>query len=552
MKNKWQFILILIFGLVVAAPVVHSGYFPHHDDLQVMRIFEMRRCFADLQLPCRWVPDMGYGNGFPLYNYYGVLPYYIGGILSYFLGYIGAAKALFFIPLVIAGLSMYFLAKELYGKTPALVAASLYTFAPYRAVDTYVRGAIAESFAISLAPLIFLFSYRLTYKNTRLNFVMTSLSVTLFVLNHNLMTLIFVSVLILWNLFHLYLTKFKNLIPLLLSSLLGVGIASFFLIPASLEQNLVQIDTLTQGGSNFRAHFVTVNQLFFSRYWGYGVSQFGPNDTMSFQIGYPHVMLIILALLVLIFAIFKKKDTENTGRIILLFLVFFVSVILMLPKSIVIWEAILPLKFIQFPWRFLTLVIFSSSLIGAYVVIYLTDRLKLGVSLVIVLLTVGLNLNYFKPNYYYELTDKEKLSGESFKIQQQAGILDYLPKTAQEPKGPRPEKPEVISGKAEVGKFTDNSNNWNFTIKVFEKANIEVPVFDFPVWKTFLNGKLIDHSNQNRLGRIRLDLNPGSYTVNGRFENTLVRNIANSLSIISFLVFLSLLLPFKGINKLWK
>src|SRR5258708_5359335 len=91
--------LIALLSILIVWPLFLPGYFSHHDDLQVMRIFEMRRCFTDLQIPCRWVPDMGYGNGFPLFNYYSVFPYYIGGLLSYVFGYIISAKILFFIPL---------------------------------------------------------------------------------------------------------------------------------------------------------------------------------------------------------------------------------------------------------------------------------------------------------------------------------------------------------------------------------------------------------------------------------------------------------------------
>src|SRR4051812_19673057 len=99
--NYWHLILIGFLGLLVSWPIFLPGYFTHHDDLQVMRIFEMRKCIEDLQIPCRWVPDMGYGNGFPLFNYYGNLPYYIGAFLSYLLGYINSAKTLFLIPLLL-------------------------------------------------------------------------------------------------------------------------------------------------------------------------------------------------------------------------------------------------------------------------------------------------------------------------------------------------------------------------------------------------------------------------------------------------------------------
>ncbi|MBI4037238.1 hypothetical protein HY385_02345, partial [Candidatus Daviesbacteria bacterium] len=150
MLKHWWFYLILVLSILTIWPLFLPGYFSHHDDLQVMRIFEMRRCLMDLQIPCRWVPDMGYGNGFPIFNFYSAFPYYLGALFSFVLGYIGAAKALFFIPLALGGVSMYFLGKELFGRVGGVIAAGLFIFAPYRALDTYVRGDIAESFSLAI------------------------------------------------------------------------------------------------------------------------------------------------------------------------------------------------------------------------------------------------------------------------------------------------------------------------------------------------------------------------------------------------------------------
>ena len=118
----------LSFGFLA---LLKSGYFSHQDDLQVIN-FEMRRCFADLQIPCRWVPDMGWGNGFPLFNFYGVSTYYFGAFLSYVLGFIGASKVLFYISLTFGSFGIYFLVKSLWGKWAGVTSAVLYLFAPYK------------------------------------------------------------------------------------------------------------------------------------------------------------------------------------------------------------------------------------------------------------------------------------------------------------------------------------------------------------------------------------------------------------------------------------
>ena len=63
--NSGIVVLVVIFGLLASRDLLMPGYFPMHDDLQMMRQLEMDKCFRDGQIPCRWVPDMGYGYGFP-------------------------------------------------------------------------------------------------------------------------------------------------------------------------------------------------------------------------------------------------------------------------------------------------------------------------------------------------------------------------------------------------------------------------------------------------------------------------------------------------------
>ncbi|MGB6881820.1 MAG: hypothetical protein WBD86_00765, partial [Microgenomates group bacterium] len=73
--NFWPIVVVLVFAILAGRSLIfQSGYFNMHDDLQMMRQLEMEKCFKDFQIPCRWVPDMGYGFGFPLFNFYPPLP----------------------------------------------------------------------------------------------------------------------------------------------------------------------------------------------------------------------------------------------------------------------------------------------------------------------------------------------------------------------------------------------------------------------------------------------------------------------------------------------
>lgn len=546
LKANWPILSILGLSVFILWPLFLPGYFFHHDDLHIMRIFEMRKCFADLQIPCRWVPDMGWGNGFPLFNYYSALPYYIGAILSYPLTYVDSAKALFFIPLILGGISMFLLCRYLFGKIPGLVGAILYLFAPYRAVDSYTRGAVAESFSLALIPIVFYFGIRLIKKKSVFAFVGLSLSLAAFLITHNLMTMMFLPVFLVWIFYWIWQEKFRDYIKLLLSLSLGFGLSAFFTIPVFFEKNLVQSENLISGGFQYWIHYVTLFQLFFDRKWGFGFSIFGTGDTLSFQIGWPHWWIVLIFVGILSLRLFRRKTLDrNLFFGILILLTFLFSIFMTHNKSTLLWQLIPALQYLQFPWRYLGLTIFSLSVLGGLVVTLIDKKFRSVFTILVVLLTIFLNWSFFRPaDFYLKVTDKTKLTGSDFEYQQKASIKDYLPITAKEPTSPASSEPEVRSGKAKVLDYHGKSNSFEFKSEVLVSANLEIPIYDFPIWKIWVNGEEFPHSNKNTLGRIRVDLPPGEYFIQGKFTNTPVRTIANALTLISLILLIYFLTPY--------
>lgn len=530
----WPVLVILVLSVFIVWPLFLPGYFSHHDDLQVMRIFEMKRCFQDFQIPCRWVPDMGYGNGYPLFNYYNPLPYYVGGVLSFFLGFLLSAKILFFVPLILGGIAMYFLAKEIFGKEEsAVLAAVLYLFAPYRALDIYVRGAVAESFAISLIPLVLYFALKFIKENTKKYLIYFSLSLAAFFTSHTIMALLFLPVLFFMITYWVWMEK-KNF-NIIYGLLLGVGLSAFFTIPAYIEKNLVQIDNLTKLDLDFRAHFATLPQLFLDRSWGYGASFPGSFDTISFQIGWPHWLLAFASMPLTL--ILKRKDKKLLIFFFGVFLIFIFSIAMTHNRSAFIWEKIGILRFTQFPWRFLSVTIFTISLLGAFLVYGLGQNLRRILTIILVILIVGLNWNYFRPHQFLiGLTDQTKLSGKEWEIQQKASILDYLPIGAVEPAESAPKLPIIRTGSATISNFEKRSNRFKLDLEVKTVAQVEIPIMDFPNWRVYRNGQETKHTNDNLVKRISINLPPGQHTIFGKLLDTPIRTISNIVSLVSFII----------------
>ncbi len=545
LQYKELVFLLLLSGFIVW-PLIMPGFFRVQDYLQVIRIYEMRQCIEDLQIPCRWVSDMGSGYGFPLFNYYGVFPYYLGAVASYFLGFIGTVKLIFFLPLVLGGIFMYILVREVLNKEAGFLAAVLYLFVPYRALDIYVRGAISEIFAMTLMPLVLYFFLKLIKSSGRINFFSTTFVFTIFLLNHNLITMLFLPILAIWLIYWLFIyrnfSEFKiTVIIVLLSFALGFMLASFFILPAYFEQNLIQDQNLRESDliPNFRAHFVTINQLFFSRFWGYGASTWGNQDGLSFQVGWPHWQLLIAFVFLFLVQFIRNRGFGKSKNYLLYYILLVISLISLLMthnKSAFIWEAISKLQFVQFPWRFLSISIFSVSFLGGAIVLFLKKQYRIYFIAIITLLTIFLNFKYFQPeNFKYNLSDKNLLTGSEWEFHQQGSLTDYLPLNAQKPNKIASKVP-IVKGDAKVENFKKSSNKFEFSVDVKNRATIDIPIFDFPNWRVFVNGLLIGHSDKGEFGTIRIELSSGNHFVSGRLENTPIRVVSNVISILGIAI----------------
>lgn len=545
--TEFWLVLVLLFSIPSFASLLQPGYFGHHDDLQIMRIFEMDKCFKDGQIPCRWVPDMGFGYGYPLFNYYPVMPYYLGELI-HFLGFslIWSVKIDFILVFIVSAISMFFLARTFWGNLGGFMSTLLYLYAPYHSVDIYVRGAMAEAWSLAWTPLVFLFIYRVVMQGGLKNIVGLAVFLSLFLISHNPMALVFSPIMVAWALlFIIYYKKYKSIYSLVISGVWALGLAAFFTVPVLLEGKFVHLETLFIGYFNYLAHFVGLNQLFISTFWGYGGSIWGPDDGLSFQIGYLHWGAILLFLPLIYF--FWKKIRINSFILIFLFLVFWFYAFLMHPRSNFIWEAVPILQNIQFPWRLLAITIFVSSLYaGSIFTLELNKKLK---KLLVVITIIGIGivyLQYFHIEKPIPLTDQQKLSGALWDLQRTAGIFDYLPKTAKfPPGGPALERIEVISGVATTSGFMRGTQSLKFSSDSTTSAVVRLPIIDFPEWRLFVDGKQTAFDNKNDLGQPTFELGPGKHEVYAKLFNTPVRIISNSISLISFTILLYFLYKLK-------
>lgn len=517
--------IILFLGLVGSYRLLRPGFFSMQDDMHIFRLQQFDQCFHDGQIPCRYIADGGMGYGYPLFNFYSPFPYIIGEIFHLIgFSYINSIKAVFVITSFIRPLGIYLLSSFFFGTTGGLVSAIIFSLAPYQAINSFVRGAIAENLALALLPFIFWSLFRKKY------FLFTIL-ITSLALTHNL-TLFYSLPLILFTIIF----QHKKWRQLIIHLLIGLGIAAFFIIPAFIEKKYTTVNTMTQGYFDYIVHFVTVPQLFINHNdWGFGASLWGPKDDMSFQVGYLQWILPVIST-VLAF-IFKNKH-----RILLLstFLSGIMALFMTHNKSTFIWQHFPFLPFFQFPWRFLGPAILIFSLLSGF---FITQKpfkkIPSFVITIILVLELILNFNFFKEDIWFpNLTDQQKLSGENLIAQSGAGLKDYWPNFGQTfPTTYAPNQP-IVTNNANIINYHKNSRQITADIKVIsDDSLITFPVVYFPSFEVKDNNSITPYFVDHDLGLINVYLSTGDHHLTINFTNTLIRFTANVISIVSLIIF---------------
>lgn len=409
-----------------------------HDDTQVVRVQQMYKALRDGRFPVRWVPDLGYGYGYPIFNFYNPLAYYFGAS-GMFLGFnvITATKLMFVIPIIGSLFSMYLLSRLAFSRWAALLSGVLYLYAPYHGVQIYVRGSVAEYWAYAVLPLIF-------WAILKHRVVVGGIICAGLILSHNLTAFISIPFIVMIMAFQLFQSAHKRSLfaAFCLLFMIGLGLSAFFWIPATAEAPKTRVaEMVFQEFDPPVLHLISPLQLWTSS-WGYGGSSPKLDDGLSFQIGKIHVIGSIAAISILLYcSISKKKLIMQQSSNMTIFYLFglLLSLFFVLPFSAPIWNAFSILSYIQFPWRFLAFSSLFSSLLTAFVVESFVEKLSLHkifgpLFIVFCILFIAYSFKFFQPQFKFPTTSEEQTSKEKILWEVSRRSDEYLPLGFERPK----------------------------------------------------------------------------------------------------------------------
>lgn len=538
LKKILATLVLLVIFFVSSRQLFWGRLFFLHDFTHAARIAEMARGLQDGDFPVQWSRNFGYGYGMPLFLFYGPLPFYLGAII-YILSdsMIWSVLTLFILANLVTIGGTYLLGKTLSGKVGGLILTTLYVLAPYRAVNLFVRGALNELWAMALLPWLLLGWLWLIKKN-KLGGLLIIVSTAAIILTHNLSAIFFLpfGMLVGVALFFWLSVDEKAksqffvqfLISGVLSTSLGIGLSAFYALPAVMEKSFTRLDRqVLTGYFDFHNHFLYLRQFLIDR-WTYGGSAWGPEDGISFFLGYGLLfgLLMVLVLLVSRQLLLKKKNQLVAISILLLLVIGLI--LLTTQKTLWIWEHLTILKYLQFPWRLLSLISFGLALIVTLVTSWSFRRKNIVLS-VIILVTLVTSYRYFSPvEYYQDSIGPYHYEEKQIQIDMSGILPDYLPNTFNVAIAPFQSlitDSDLI--KSEVLK--DGSSEKLISLEVKQELTFELSIANFPGWKAYLDGNetVITTSND---GLVSILLPRGKHLLSLKFESTWIRQIGNLIS----------------------
>jgi hypothetical protein len=585
-------ILLIVFSLFAIGPLLAPGYFwgAHDGRHSVYFLFEFDRSIQDGIFYPRWAPDYTFGYGYPMFNIYAPGSLYASEAL-HLLGFdfVTATKIVFALAIVLSGVAMFAFIKRLTGSSQAAFLSGLvYVYIPYHIVDVYVRAALAESVALIFLPLALWGFYETVVRPSRVTIVAAALTFAAMMFSHNGVAMLFTVVLGIWVLFLMLgelrrvfhvssftfstaVEKFIRLgLPALVALLLGLGIVAVFFVPAVLEYQSIRTDQWLGNYYDYTNHFAYFFQLF-SPTWGFGISNPGPVDDMSFQLGVVPVLLAIFSVVAI------ARNPRNTRRFWVFFLAMTIIVaVLMLSFSLPVWEILGSiLSFAQFPWRLLTLTMIPlAALAGAIALTQAPGENAHGLSLPIILLGLLIVLGSF-PYLTAQMILEPKEGPISilglFRFQQSAGEMTGSTAWVKEIPAWSPMADVYFAGKKLKSKidythidadkvwigvlpdFTGlHANGEQIVYHAQEDTTISFNTFYYPGWRAYLTKPKtteiirelkIDVALDDPLGRIRVHIPQGQEQwLLLRFDDTPPRIIGNWVSAASILIALGLVL----------
>lgn len=573
--------MLFLLGLFVALPLWGPGFLNTRgggdSPFLLLRVHQLTADLRAGHFPARWMPDAAYGLGYPFFNYYAALPYYLAAILHLLgIDLLGAIKLAQTVFSVAAPLAAYGWARRhVGGRAAAWLVGVAYAVAPFHLVNLYVRGdSFSEFAAFAFYPLLLWGLDHLAEEPEARRVAFPALAYGGLVLTHNISALIFSPFALLYFLAQVGRARVNRRRLLILGVAafgLGLALAAGFWIPALLETDLVQLTAQTTGYFFYGGHFRGANLVQRSLLFDYEIGE----GRTPFAMGLVQAAVTALGVVVLLARWVRYRRVRWIEGVGLAGLV--LSTWMITPLSRPLWDHLPLLPMVQFPWRFLSIQsLFTALTVGTLVADHrgsaeeaerynetslraprLPDRATWPMTVVLALSLTVAGLGDLRPDYIpiaaEEFTAEQLQLYEMFTGNVGSTIrYEYLPREVvprpwtgpslfdpDRPPGPRPLEGTLLAAYEVVHEPVRRV--WEVTVGE-EGGQIAFPLYWWPGWRATVDGEPAAVGPAPDSGWATVPVPPGRHTVTLRLGHTPLRAGAEGVSLLAAGVLLLLLI----------
>jgi hypothetical protein len=422
---------------------------------------------------------------------------------------------------VASAFAMFRLGRLYFGDRGGWLASAALLYAPYFAVDLYVRSAMAEFAAFPFEVLaLYGFGAYARY-GRRGSLLLGAAGYAGVIYSHNAAALLFTPLLLAFLGFTAWgADGWRTLRNQAGGFALGLGLGAAMWLPSLAERADIHVNRLLQGYLRYSNHFVYLRQLIDSP-WGYGISVAGPNDEMSFALGWGHLVSAVAVWILVLVARNRKRGVHP-------WLAFFTAAgailcYLMLSDAEWIWDGLPLLTYIEFPWRLLGLVAISLALLVAALgqVLEAWPRWRnLAFGAAMSLLIVP-NLSHMSARGLRDVDltfwTPAAIAARGIEVTT-AG--EYVPRWVEVPAPNPPRTGTVVNGAANVRLTGRTPVSWSAQVTAQRPSTIQLPIAYFPGWQVRIDGAAAEAKPGEGNGQICFDVGPGDHRLEARWERT--------------------------------
>ena len=489
--NKKIYILLSILFLIGATciilfPLFRPGMLVTDDgNWMVIRLSAFYQSFREGQFPVRFLGRLNQSYGYPVANflYPGFL--YIGSVLHALgLSFQTSVETIIVGSMLVGVIGMFLWLKSSFSKVASIAGALSYLLMPYFLFDIFKRGSVGEVLVLGLMPVVL---YAIESKNKWL----LPPVLALLAISHNTLAAFFVPLILVY----IVIKTYWSLVP---QFIFGVGMSSFFWLPAFFERVYVNFDTTVI--SNPGAYFTISNSLVVA----------------SFP-------FFIAAL----YLAFKKPMRQKKETLFFLGLLL-VSTYFATRGSAFFWRIADFVKFIQFPFRWLSCLVIA----GPWIVAAALDKTKRGA--VIVAVSGALFFTAIWGTQY--IASESIVQPEGYFTTNEATTTvhdEYMPRWASKRMSSRTtKKAEFFMGNGTIEEKLITTQTIDVVIHATEKSIVQINTVYYPGWGAMLDEGPVKIGYDNPYGFMRIMVPEGKHHLYVEFRETPGRFLADVLSLV--------------------